>query len=193
VDIADKDVFLIVTRLITYQKGYQMKSENLNWYVLYVKSRHEFVVHNELMKKGIDAYLPSVKKLRQWKDRRKFVDFPLFPGYLFVHICANPESFLSVLKTKGVVNFISLNKGDPAPVPPEEIKSLKLLIQSGKDFDVHPFLKEGARVRVRRGPLEGAEGVLRNKEDQYYIFHVNIDLLGRSVGVKIYADELEAA
>ncbi|HDH01874.1 MAG TPA: UpxY family transcription antiterminator [Nitrospirae bacterium] len=169
-----------------------MKSDSLNWYALYVKSRHEFVVHNELLKKGVESYLPSVKRLRQWKDRRKFVDFPLFPGYLFVHIDASPEAFLSVLKTKGVVSFISLNPGYPAPVSPEEIHSLKLLIQSGKEFDVHPYLKEGARVRVRRGPLEGAEGILRNKEDQY-MFHVNIDLLGRSVGVKIYADELEAA
>ncbi|HEC97223.1 MAG TPA: UpxY family transcription antiterminator [Nitrospirae bacterium] len=169
-----------------------MKSGSLNWYVLYVKSRHEFVVHNELLKKGVESYLPSVKRLRQWKDRRTFVDFPLFPGYLFVHICADPGTFLSVLKTKGVVSFISLTPDYPAPVSPEEINSLKLLIQSGKEFDVHPFLKEGTRVRVRSGPLKGAEGVLRNKEDQY-IFHVNIELLGRSVGVKIYADELEAA
>ncbi len=169
-----------------------MKPESLNWYVLYVKSRHEFVACDELVKKGIEVYLPSVKKLRQWKDRRKFVDFPLFPGYLFVHISANPKTFLNVLKTKGVISFISLNPDYPAPVSAEEINSLKLLLQSGKEFDVHPFLKEGTRVRVRRGPLEGAEGVLRNKEDQY-IFHVNIDILGRSVGVKIFADELEAA
>ncbi len=169
-----------------------MKSGSLNWYALYVKSRHEFAVHNELLRKGVETYLPSVKRLRQWKDRRKFVDFPLFPGYLFVRIWANQEAFLNVLKTKGVVCFISLNSGYPEPVSPEEINSLKLLLQSGKEFDIHPFLKEGTRVRVRRGPLKGAEGVLRNKEDQY-VFHVNIDLLGRSVGVKIYADELEAA
>jgi len=168
-----------------------MDIDELNWYALYVKSRHEFVACNELMKKGIETYLPTVKRLRQWKDRRKFVDFPLFPGYLFVHICAAPEIFLDVLKTRGVVNFISQKPGHPAPVSPEEINSLKLLIQSGKEFDVHPFLKEGTRVRVRRGPLRGAEGVLMKKGDQY-LFHVNIDLLGRSVGVKIYADDLEA-
>ncbi|NOZ26226.1 MAG: UpxY family transcription antiterminator [Nitrospirae bacterium] len=169
-----------------------MSSGSLNWYAVYVKSRHEFVAHRELLRKGLESYLPCVKRLRQWKDRRKFVDFPLFPGYLFVHICDNPETFLSVLKTRGVVSFISLKPGQPATVSPEEITSLKLLIKSGKDFDVHPFLKEGTRIRVKRGPLKGAEGILRKKGDQY-MFHVNIDLLGRSVGVKIYADDLEAA
>ncbi len=169
-----------------------MSTGSLNWYAVYVKSRHEFAVHRELSRKGLEAYLPSVKRLRQWRDRRKFVDFPLFPGYLFVHIHDRPESFLEVLKTKGVVNFISLRPGYPSPVSPEEIASLKLLVDSGRELDVHPFLKEGGRIRVRRGPLRGAEGTLVKKGDQY-IFHVNIDLLGRSVGVKIYADDLEAA
>lgn len=163
----------------------------MEWFALYVKSRHEFFTNSELNKKGIDTFLPSVKRCRQWKDRRKLVDFPLFPGYLFVHIYPHPEEFFNVLKTRGAVNLVSSESGCPTPIEPEEISSLRLLLESGKEFDVFPYLKEGTKVRVRRGPLKGAEGVLRKKEDQY-IFVVDLKLLGRSVGVRIYADDIES-
>ncbi len=169
-----------------------MVTEKLSWYALYVKSRHEFVAQGELSRKGINTYLPAVKKARQWKDRKKFVEFPLFPGYCFVNIKPSPEDFVSVLKTRGVVTLLSSKPGCPTPVAPEEINSLRLLVESGKDFDIFPHLKEGARVRVKRGPLKGAEGVLEKKEDQYMLL-VSIKLLGRSVGVNIYADDIEAA
>lgn len=164
----------------------------MEWFALYVKSRHEFVANSELLKKGIETFLPSVKKWRQWKDRRKLIDFPLFPGYLFVHIYPNPEGFINVLKAKGVVTLVSSESGHPMPLQPEEISSLRLLIESGKELDIYPYLREGTWIRVRRGPLKGAEGILKKKEDQY-MFLVNIKLLGRSVGVKIHADDIESA
>jgi transcription termination/antitermination protein NusG len=163
-----------------------------NWYAIYTKPRHEFVVHGELQKKGIESFLPTFKRLQQWKDRKKFVEFPLFPGYLFVCIQHNNASFLNVLKTRGVVTFISSTPGNPSSVPVEEIQSLKILLESGEEIDVYPHLKEGELIRVKSGPLKGAEGVLVMKENQYQ-FLVNIHLLGRSVGLKIYADQLEAA
>ncbi len=162
----------------------------MNWYALYVKSNHEFVTHAELSKKRIETFLPTVRKLRQWKDRRKWVDFPIFPGYLFIQVHPSPEYFLDVLKTRGAISLISAQPGCPTPVATEEIGSLRILVQSGTDFDVYPHLKEGTRVRVRRGPLEGAEGVLVRKDAQY-TFLVNVELLGRSIGVRIYADDLE--
>jgi transcription antitermination factor NusG len=130
--------------------------------------------------------------LQQWKDRKKFVEFPLFPGYLFVHVQHDSAAFLNVLKTRSVVTFISSTPGNPSTVAVEEIQSLKLLLESGEELDVYPNLKEGELIRVKRGPLKGAEGILSVKENQYQ-FLVNIHLLGRSVGVKMYADELEAA
>jgi transcription antitermination factor NusG len=164
----------------------------MEWFALYVKSRHEFITNSELKKKGINTFLPSVKRWRQWKDRKKLIDFPLFPGYLFVHVYPHPEDFFNVLRTKGAINLVSSEAGYPTPVKSEEIDSLRLLIESGKELDIFPSLKEGTRVRVRRGPLKGAEGILRKKEDQY-IFVVDLKLLGRSVGVRIYADDIESA
>ncbi len=163
-----------------------------NWYAIYVKSRHEFTVSGELKRKGIETFLPSVMKLSQWKDRKKRVEFPLFPGYLFVSIAPEPEKFLTVIKTRGAVTFVSLEPGRPTPVAPEEISALKIMLAGSEQIDIYPRLKQGSRVRVKSGVFQGAEGVLEKKEGQYMLL-VSIELLGRSVGVKVYAEDVEAA
>jgi transcription antitermination factor NusG len=162
------------------------------WYALYIKSRHEFVTQNELLQKEIVTYLPTFRLRRQWKDREKCVVFPIFPGYLFVCVEPVPEQFLNVLKTRGAVSFVSMEPGSPTPVPFEEINSLRIMIESGEEFDIYPHLKEGTLLRVKNGPLRGAEGTLVKKENGY-LFFVHIELFGRSVGVRMYAEDLEAA
>lgn len=168
-----------------------VSTDNKEWFVLYVKSRFESVAQADLTRRGIETYLPLIKRLRQWKDRKKLVEFPLFPGYLFVYIPHDPEEYLRVLKARGIVTFISLNPGYPTPVPSDEIHSLKILVESGEEFDIYSGLKEGDRVTVKRGPLKGAEGVIKKREDRY-LFLVNVELLGRSIGVNVYADDIEA-
>ena len=163
-----------------------------NWYALYVISRHEFVVSGELRRKGIETFLPSITRLNQWNDRKKQVEVPLFPGYLFVSIAPEPDEFQNVIKTRGIVMFISLTPGHPTPVAPEEIDSLKILLGSGERIDIYPHLQEGTPVRVTRGVLRGARGILKQKHNQH-VFLVSMDLLGRSVAVKIYARDVEAA
>lgn len=160
------------------------------WFAIYVKSRHEFVSHGELVKKGIVAYLPTVKKLSRWKDRQKSVEFPLFPGYLFVNIPARPEEYLHVLKTRGVVNMLHSEPGSPAALLEEEISSLRLMLESGAELSIYPQLKEGSEVTIKKGPLKGARGLVAKQADQF-MFMVNIHILGRSVAVRTYADDLE--
>lgn len=162
------------------------------WYAVYVKANHEHVAYSELQKKQIASFLPSVRTLRQWKDRKKWIDFPLFPGYLFIHVNPEAQSFLNVLKTRGVISILSAVAGNPTPVPCEEIDSLKILLESGNPIDVYPHFREGTEVRVRRGPLQGAVGSIKMRHDDC-IFVVTIELLGRSIGVKISADDIEAA
>ncbi|MEW6115746.1 MAG: UpxY family transcription antiterminator [Nitrospirota bacterium] len=161
-----------------------------NWYALYVRSKHEFVTTGELSKKGIDVYLPSVQRWHQWRDRKKLVNSPLFPGYLFVNIPPEPEAFITVLKTRGAVTFITLDHIQPTPIAAAEIETLKLLTLSGEEIDVYPHLKEGGRVRVKRGPLAGAVGIIARKEERYMLL-VNVTLLGRSVGVRLYPGDVE--
>lgn len=169
-----------------------MRTEPGNWYALRVKPRHEFATNSELIRKGVETCLPAVRKFRQWKDRKKMVDFPLFPGYLFV--CVEPchEKFNRVLWTPGALSLLSTVPGKPTSIPPIEIHSLMLLMENAKDIDVYPHLTAGSRVRVRRGVFAGAVGVLLKKESNL-LFVVSIDILNRSVGVRMYADDLEAA
>jgi len=167
-----------------------MEIEEQNWFALAVRSRHEFVVSDALRQKGIETFLPFVKRMRQWKDRKTCVAFPLFPGYLFISISPHPEEFMKIIKIRGSVTLISLEPGHPTPIPSAEINSLKIVLDSGSAFDVYPQFKEGARVRIKKGPLHGAEGILANKEEQQ-VFVVNVELLGRSVGVKIQAHDIE--
>lgn len=161
------------------------------WFVVYVRARHEFIVHEGLVRKDIETFLPAVQRHRQWKDRRKVLSFPLFPGYLFVNIHPEPHRLLSVLKTTGAVRILSTPNGNPIAVPPEEIDSLRLMVENGQDLSIYPFLREGARIRIRTGSLRGVEGVLAVKGSQYMCI-VNIEILGRSVGIKIHAGDLEA-
>lgn len=172
---------------------YASNSESMfNWFALYVKSRHEFVTERELRKKGVETYLPKVMRTRCWKDRRKSIEFPLFPGYVFVHVDPGQYGLHYILKTPGAVKLVSSVPGRPCSIPESEIDSIKILLQSGRDYDIYPSLSEGMRVRIVQGPLKGAEGILL-KKNGHPLFIVGIELLGRSVGVQVCADDLEAA
>jgi transcription antitermination factor NusG len=160
------------------------------WFAVSVRSRHEFTARDELVKKGIATFLPSVQKLRQWRDRKKMVLFPVFSGYLFVRIPPLAEDFLQVVKARGAVALVSLVPGYPTPVAEQEIESLKKVIECGQSFDVYPGYHIGTRVKVRRGPLQGAEGMLAKKESAQ-LFFINVEILGRSVGLRISADDVE--
>jgi transcription termination/antitermination protein NusG len=167
-----------------------MNIATAEWFALYVKSRHEFAVENELTGKGVEVFLPAVKKIRKWKDRKKLVDFPLFPGYLFIHTLPKAEELSTVIRTRGVVRVISGEAGCPAAVPEAEICALKLLMGSGAQIDIYPHLKEGVRVRVRRGMLQGAEGVITRKDGRLTLL-VNIEILGRSLGVPLSPEDVD--
>ena len=161
------------------------------WYVVHVRSRHEFSVTERLMKSGIDAFLPVVERLRRWKDRKKLVAFPLFPGYLFVHIRKNNIVKLSVLKTPGVVSFIGKTPGDPEPVPDEQIISLKKLVESKESLDPYPYLKEGNRVKIKSGPLAGVDGMLIERKGLHHLV-LSVDILRQGVSIQVEASSVEA-
>ncbi len=161
-----------------------------NWYALHTKSRHEFVVQKELQKKNIEVFLPTVDKLRRWSDRKKIVTFPLFSGYLFAYLELIPEKMVEVLKIKGVVRILGTTPLEPTPIPDAQIENLKKAVLAKCDLDPYPYLKEGKTVRIKRGPLEGVTGILVSRENVHRLV-LNIDLLQRSVSLKIDATEVE--
>jgi len=167
-----------------------MSDSVYNWYALFVRSHHEFVTKAQLLKLGIEAFLPSVTKMRRWSDRGKAITIPLFPGYVFVHIRPSAETFLKVVKTHGSVSFVSQEQGRPTPVDPAEMHALQLMLARNGEIDIYPHLCEGATVVIKSGPLQGAAGILAKKGNDN-LFLVNVEILGRCVGMKINADELD--
>ncbi len=161
-----------------------------NWYALHTRSRHEYKVYDGLRLKGIEAFLPAVEKLRKWKDRKKMVEFPLFPGYIFVHIAKDPQSMLSVLKVSGVVRLICAVPGEPAAIPDEQISTLQRLVQNKGELDPYPYLNEGQRVRITKGPLSGVEGLLVEKLDKHLLI-LSVDVLRQGVALTINAADVE--
>ncbi|UCH82261.1 MAG: UpxY family transcription antiterminator [Nitrospiraceae bacterium] len=160
------------------------------WYAVHVKSRHEAKVNERLILKGVESFLPTVERLRKWKDRKKKVQFPLFPGYLFVHTTSEADNLLSVLKVAGVVRMICTIPGRPDPIPDEQIISLQKLIENKEELDPYPYLNEGQQVRITRGALAGVEGILVKKLDKHLLV-LSVDVLQQGVALKISASEVE--
>lgn len=168
-----------------------MKRTNTTyWFAVHVKSRHEFKVLERLQQVGIEVFLPAIERLSRWKDRNKFIQFPLFPGYLFVHTSESHHDKLTVLKTKGVVRFLGTLPGEPEPIPDEQILSLQKVIESKASIDPYPYLQEGQRIRIRRGPLAGLEGILVEKTGQHKLI-LSVDIICQSTSVSIEASDVE--
>lgn len=160
------------------------------WYAVHVRSRHEFQIADRLKLKGIEAFLPVVERMRKWKDRKKLVAFPLFPGYLFVRITREARNLLDVLKIKGVVRMLCTIPGEPDPVPDEQIACLQKLVENKEELDPYPYLDEGQNIRIIKGPLSGVEGILVKKTDKHMLV-LSVDVLQQGVAVSINASDVE--
>jgi transcription antitermination factor NusG len=165
----------------------QVSSVVARWYAAYVCSRHEKRVILQLEERGVDCVLPVYRSVRRWKDRRKELDLVLFPGYVFVHIDLRERT--RVLQLPSVVRFVSFN-GQPAPLPDGQIEAISNGLASGIRAQPFPHLKVGRRVRIRSGPLAGAEGILLRTKDKFRIV-LSIDLIMRSVAVEVDAADVE--
>lgn len=159
-----------------------------DWYALYTRSRHEKQVAEQLAQKRVGHLLPLYDVQSQWKDRKKWVRKPLFPGYLFVHVLGD-EDLATAWYTRGVVHVVSNGDG-PVCVPEEQIEAVRRLVDAPVDVDPWPYLKRGRRVRVRAGPLSGVEGYVSRRKDIHRIV-VTVDLLGRAVAAEINPECLE--
>jgi transcription antitermination factor NusG len=158
------------------------------WYAVWTRSRHEQVVREQLEQKGLEAFLPTIKRWSRWKDRKKQVDWPLFPGYCFARF--NGQERLPVLKCAGVVNIVSFD-GDIAPIPEQEIESIRRLVESDLQFDPCPLIREGMMVEVTHGPLKGVFGRLIRKGTHARLI-LAVDLIGQAVSVEVDASDVKA-
>jgi transcriptional antiterminator NusG len=158
------------------------------WFAIWTRSRHEQVVREQLERKQITAFLPTITRWSRWKDRKKKVDWPLFPGYCFAQF--DPDDVLPVLKCSGVVNIVSV-EGRPAAIPEYELESIRLLVGSDLQFDPCPLIREGMMVEVVHGPLRGVVGRLLRKDVRKASLVLSVDLIGQAVSVEVDAADVK--
>jgi transcription antitermination factor NusG len=164
------------------------ETNRLHWYALRTKSRHEKLVRDQLDKQGIEPLLPTVKRLSQWKDRKKEIEVPLFSGYCFVRFSQLEKT--PVQKIVGVVEIVG-SGSRPEPIPEEEINGLRRLMTSVLPYDSHPYLHEGMQVEVVRGPLQGAHGILLRKEKRHRLV-IGVRLIQQAAAVEIDVNDVVA-
>src|ERR1700680_2298026 len=163
-------------------------SDSVQWFAVWTRSRHEQVVRDQLEKKKIAAFLPTIPRWSRWKDRKKKIDWPLFPGYCFARFDA--VDTLSILKCTGVVNIVSF-EGKPAAIPDYELESIRLLIGSELQYDPCPMIREGMMVEVAHGPLRGVIGRLLRKDAKKASLVLSVDLIGQGVSVEVDAADVK--
>jgi transcriptional antiterminator RfaH len=131
---------------------------SVKWHALYTRSRTEKKIAERLLKRGIEAYVPLKKVLRQWSDRKKLVEEPIIRSYVFVNIC--PGQYHEVLNTPGAVRYIYFS-GKPATIPERQIEALKIITCKNMDVQSIPdTFPPGTAVKIVAGPLFGLTGEL---------------------------------
>lgn len=147
------------------------------------------MVASALTNVGVTTFLPLVTEMHRWSDRRKSVDVPLFPGYVFVQIPNSAEARLQVLKTSAVVQFIGNRKG-AVPIQDKEIDDVRAVLAQRVSCSPYLFLQLGQRVRIRGGSLDGVEGTLIGRDSDRKLV-ISITLIQRSLAVTLYNFDIE--
>lgn len=155
-----------------------------HWKVIYTASRQEKKVAERFEKSSIEFYLPIVKQLKLWSDRKKWVEVPLFNGYLFVRPAIGQRD--KVLETPGVVRYLRYN-GNDAYATETEIETIRNLLAKGYDvseYDGSESFEQGDKVKVVSGPMKNYEGEILGMSGDNYAF-MSIPNFGHSIKIKL--------
>jgi transcription antitermination factor NusG len=164
--------------------------EDMEWYALYVQVNHEKEVVKRLEQKEVDCFLPVMETWSKRKDRRKKIQLPMFPGYVFVHVLLDNYANLTIVKTPGALSLLHNSEG-PLSIPSYQIENLQTIINSVQPLQVHPYLKEGDWVHVVRGPLAGCIGILSRVDPRKGRLIVSVDIIKKSVSVELDLEDVE--
>lgn len=162
------------------------EAQSLLWHVIYTRPKFEKRIFVKLQKRKVETFLPLQKVMRQWSDRKKKVEVPLFPNYLFVHI--SPIDKWNVLCVEGVVRFLQFG-GKSATISDIEMNTIRKSLLgdpevSGKKFD------KGDQVVITKGPLKGLKGVLVYNMGKKRLA-IRIDTLDKSLLVNVHPGDLQ--
>jgi len=157
------------------------------WYAVHTRSRHEYKVNAGLGQKNVTTFLPQIEVWSKRKDRKKKIFIPLFPGYLFIEApFLNNEIKLGILKTFGVVSILGGKEiSEPIAVPDGNIDAIRRMVNTKVEILTVQFPKVGEPARIIDGPFAGIEGTVISRDVERELFVINIELLQRSVAIKL--------
>jgi transcription antitermination factor NusG len=166
----------------------EVDTNNPCWYAFQTRPRYEKKTDTHLRRKGLETFLPLLRQIHRWSDRRKLVEVPLFTGYGFVRIAESPDNRLEVLRTPGVLGLVGA-QNTAAAIPAAQIENLRQLLSADVTIAGIPFLTAGKRVRIRGGALDGIEGILQENDGKHLV--ISVDALQRSIAIKVEGYSLE--
>jgi transcription antitermination factor NusG len=162
----------------------------LRWYACYTRARHEKRVHAIMHERGIETFLPLVQRASQWKDRKKLVEWPLFPSYVFARIALR-ETY-TVTSVPGVTALVHSN-GRPAPIEDSDIENVRLFASALRGGDIpvepRPFYAEGSWVEVMEGPFAGIRGVVVERRGRQRVL-IGLRAIGQGMEIDIDTNAL---
>lgn len=156
------------------------------WFVLYTKPNFEKKVFSKLTDIGVETYLPLRTTIRKWSDRKKRIEAPLFPGYIF--ILGNEKERFEALSVSGVVRSVMF-RNEPATLRDEEIENIKKLIRSDKILETSQTVVLGAAVRITSGPLKDVRGVITEIKGKKY-FTLVLESINSSIFVDVQSEDI---
>jgi len=159
--------------------------ERARWHALWTRSHCEPLVAEQLLAKGFHPFLPAVEVWSTRAGERHAIRVPLFPGYLFLHDIIDKAAHVEVCRSRGLVGLLGASWDRLAVVPAQEIEAIQRLLIASPAVRPHPYLREGERVRIAHGPLQGIEGFLLRIDAKRGALVVSVHLLQRSVKVEI--------
>jgi len=163
------------------------------WRVLWTHSNCEQLVRDQLAAQGLDLFLPTVEAWCRRGGVRRLSRVPLFPGYLFLRHAMDKATYLQVYKARGLVRMLGMRWDRLDAVPDREIEAVRRAVQCGLPVLPHPYLREGQRVRITRGPMADVEGIVVRVNPKKGLLVLSVNLLRRSIAVELDCTALEAA
>jgi transcription antitermination factor NusG len=155
------------------------------WFVLWTRSHCEQLVHEQLATKGLHPFLPTIEVWSRRAGLRRRIRIPMFPGYLFLNDVLDKRIDVEVRKARGLVGILGHGWDRRAVVPAHEVEAIRRVVDTRVAVRPHPYLKEGQRVRIIRGPMANVEGVLLRVKDSKGLLVLSVDMLQQSVAVEV--------
>lgn len=168
----------------------QAENPNQAWYAVQTGYRCEQRVASGLTTKGFRTYLPLLREVHQWKDRRKVIEVPAFSGYLFLHYEPSLRNRVKVLETNGIVRLLGGNHA-PSPISDVEIEAVHRTLGSSVPCDRCDALTPGTLVQVTRGPLAGIHGRLARIKNNLRLI-VTISVFSQAISAELSLSDVEA-